>query len=319
MLNARLIVSMVSAGMMVLGAGVVSGQAYPNKSIRVVASPAGGGGDVVTRLIAQGISRPLGQSVIIDNRASGVMSEIVAKAPADGYTMLVSGGPLWITPLLQKAQYDPVKDFSPISLVSKTPLILVVHPLVPVNSVNELIALAKARQEQLNYAAGSTGAVQHLAAELFKAMAGVNLVNIPYKGAAPALNALIGGEVQVAFANPPAAMSFVKSGRLRAIAVASAEPSELAPGLPTVAASGLLGYEAASTLGIFAPAKTPATIINRLNQEIVRFLQLAETKEKFLNAGAEPIGSTPEQLAATVKSEMSRLGKVIKEAGIRAD
>ena len=193
------------------------------------------------------------------------------------------------------------------------------HPSLPVKSVKELIALAKARPGALNYSSASTGSSTHLAGELFKFMAGVNIVHVAYKGTAPQISALISGEVQLTIVEEGSVEPHVKSGRLRALAVTSAEPSALAPGLPTVAASGLPGYEATGMIGIWAPAKTPGAIINRLNQEILRFLNLPEVKERFLNGGEEIVGSSPEQLAATIKSDGAKWGKVIKEAGIRAD
>jgi tripartite-type tricarboxylate transporter receptor subunit TctC len=244
----------------------------------------------------------------------------VAKAQPDGYTVLLHGSGLWLLPFMREdVPWDSLRDFSPITLAISSSNLVVVNPSLPINSIKDLIAVAKARPGQLNDAGGQTGASTHLAAELFKAMAGVDIVRVPYKGVGPALNALIAGEVQLSFTNPGAATPHVKSGRLRALAVTSAQPSALLPGLPTVAASGLPGYEAVSIFGLFAPARTPAAIINRLNQESVRFLNLAQTREKFLNSGVETVGSSPEQLAATVKSEMARMGKVIRDRGIRAE
>ena len=319
MLRPLLIVSILAIGLVVLGAGAVRGQDYPTKPIRIVTGSAGGGQDFATRIIAQGISGSLGQPVIVDNRGgSGIIAaEIVAKAPPDGYTLLVAASPHWILPLLQdQVPYDPVKDFSPVTLALRLPNLIVVHPSLPANSVKELIALAKARPAALNYGSSGTGASTHLAAELFKAMAGVNLVRVPYKGGGPALNALLGGEVQVWFPNVAAAAPHVRSGKLRALAVTSTAPSALSPGLPTVAAS-LPGYEAVSMIGIFAQAKAPAAIINRINQEIVRVLNTAEVRERLLSTGVEPVGGSPKEFAAAVKSEMAKWGKVIRDAGIR--
>jgi tripartite-type tricarboxylate transporter receptor subunit TctC len=317
MLLSRSVLGMFSVGLMVLGAGVVSGQAYPNKPIRIVTAAVGGGSDFTSRLIAQGISVPLGQPVIVDNRSVGISApEIVAKALPDGHTLLF--GSFWIDTLLYKAPYDPVRDFSPITLATRSPNILVVHPSVPVKSVKELIALTKAKPGELNYGSGGPGSTPHLAGELFKAMAGVNIVHIPYKGSGAALLDVIGGQVQLMFATAASAMPQVKGGKLRALAVTSAQPSALAPGLPPVAGS-LPGYEATLILGMFAPAKTPGTIINRLNQEIVRVLNTAEAKEKFLNAAAEIVGSSPAELAGTMKAEMARWGKLIKDTGIKPD
>ncbi len=234
-------------------------------------------------------------------------------------TLLMYGPVVWLMPFMRdKVPWDPVKDFAPVTLATESPNILVIHPSLPVKSVPDLIALAKARPGQLNYGSGLTGASNHLAAELFMSLAHINMVRVVYKSTGPALNALIGGEVQVLF---PAAgggiAPHIRSGRLRALAVTSAEPSELAPGLPTVAASGVPGYESGIISALLAPAKTPAAIVNRLNQETVRVLNKPEIKERLLGAGFESIASSPEQLAAKIKSEMERLGKVIKQAGIR--
>ena len=305
----------------VTGTGVVCSQPYPNKPIRMVTSAAGGSADFAARLIAQGLTGELGQQVVVDNRGGSVSTSvgIVAKAPPDGYTLLLYASSLWIAPLLQPVSYDPIKDFSPITLAASSPYILVVHPSVPVTSVKELIALAKAKPGELNYGSSGLGTANHLAAELFNAMAGVNVVHVPYKGAGPALNALIGGQLQVMFPSAGSVTSHIKSGRLRALGVTSAEPSALAPGLPTVAAAGVPGYESLLMIGVFTPAGVPAALINRLNQEIVKALRKSDTREKLFNAGVETVGGTPAQLAASVKSEMARLGKVIKDAGIRAE
>ena len=311
---------MLSIGAMVLGPGVVSGQNYPNRTVRIVAAEPGGGEDFVARLIAQNISGGLGQIVIVENRPANLVGEFVARAPSDGYTLLVAAGILWVGPLLRTTPYDPVRDFSPIAILARSPNVLVVHPSLPVHSVRELIALARTAPGQLNYASGGAGTTPHLAAELFKGMAGgLDMVHIPYKGSGPALNDLVGGQVQLMFPNMAAVAPHVKSGRLRALAVTTAEPSPLIPGLPTVAASGLPGYESELTTGMFAPSKTPAEVINRLNQEIVGFLNTTETRERFFNFGLATVGSSPEQLADKMKSEMAKWGKLIKEAGIRAN
>ena len=319
MLGMRTVFSVFFIGMMVLGTGVVSGQTYPSKPIRIVTGSVGSSGDFTARLIAHGLSGPLGQQVIVENRAAGlILITTAAKAPPDGYTLLLYTNGLWITPLIENVPWDPVQDFLPIILTSRTPGIVVVHPSLPVKSVKELIALAKAKPGELNYAAAGVGGATHLSVELFKAMAGVDIAYIPYKGSGLAIIDLISGQVQLMFATAGSVTQHIKSGRLKALAVTSARPSELVPGLPTVAAGGVPGYESVSIFGAFAPARTPAPIINRLNQEILLLLNRAEVKEKFLNAGVETVGSSPEQFAATIKSEVARLGKVIKDAGIRA-
>jgi tripartite-type tricarboxylate transporter receptor subunit TctC len=210
-----------------------------------------------------------------------------------------------------------VRDFVPITWAAKAPNAVVVHPSLPVKSIGQLIALAKARPGELNYGSGGNGSSTHLAVELFKSMAGVDIVRVVFKGNAPAQNALFSGEVQLMIAPAGSLASHLNSARLRALAVTSAQPSPLLPGLPTMAASGLPGYESMQIYGVFAPAKTPASIVGRLNEEIVRVVQRPEVRDKFLAAGVEPVGSTPQELAATMKSEIVRIGKVIKDAGIR--
>lgn len=319
MLILRLVVRMLSIGCMVLSTAMGSAQDFPIKPIRIVTSPAGGGPDLVARLVGQGISNSWGQQVIVDNRPAGIIpGEIVFKASSDGYTLLAVGSTLWLAQFLQDdVPFDVVRDFSPITLAVTSPNILVVHPSLLVNSVQELIALAKRKPGELNYAAAGLGSPSHLAMELFKAMAGVNIVAISYRGSGPALSDLMGGHVQLGFFPAAAGAEYAKSGRLRALAVTSAKPSALFPGVPTVAAV-VPGYASEVVIGIFAPAKTPEPIVNRLNQEIVRVLNGPDVKEKLLSAGTETVGSSPGEFATALKSEMDRLGKVIKDAGIRA-
>ena len=299
---------------------VLWAQNYPVKAIRIVAAAAGGSSDFSARLIAQGISGPLGQPVVVENRGgTGVIAaQTVARSAPDGYTLLNYGSNVWLLPFLQgDLHYDPIRDFAPITLAIRSPNILVVHPSLPVKSVRELIALAKAYPGGLNYASGGDGSSNHLAGELFNSIAGVKLVRVPYKGVGPAISDLLSGHVQVMFATAGGTAQHIKSGRLRALAVTSLHQTALAPGLPTAAASGLPGYEATSIQAVFAPSGTPGPVIARLNQEIVRVLNQPEVKERLFNSGVEAVGSSPEELAATIKAEMSRLGKVIREAGIR--
>jgi tripartite-type tricarboxylate transporter receptor subunit TctC len=303
---------------MVLAAGMASAQDYPNKSIRIITTNIGGNSDFNARQVAQGISGPLGQPVIVDNRTAIQAAEAVSKAPPDGYALLVAGGALWLTPLMQKTPYD-VSDFAPISLIEILANIVIVHPSLPVKSIKDLITLAKARPGELNYGSGNTGGSSHLGVELFKSMAGVNIVRVVFKGSGPVIPALFSGEVQLTFADVGSVVPHMKSGRLRALAVTSAEPSALVPGLPPVAASGLPGFESVSYNGMFAPARTPDVVIRRLNQEIVRVLSRADVKEKFLSYGEEIVTSSPEQFTATIKSHVATWGKVIKDAGIKVD
>ena len=315
------IVPAFSASVALLIAGTAGSQDYPNKPIRIVTSAPGGGADFVARFVAQGLGGRLGQQVIVDNRGSGiVVGEIVAKAPGDGYTLVVTGPTFWFAPFLyDRLSWDPVKDFAPVSLATSAPNILVVHPSVAANTTRELIALARARPGELNYGSAGPGSTAHLAAELFKAMAGVNIVRINYKGSGQALNDLLGGQLQLMFAVDAQALPHIKSARLKALAITSAQPSELLPGLPTIAASGLPGYESVNIVGVLAPAKTPATIISRLSEEIARSLKRADWKEKFFSEGLEVVGSSPETFASAIKLEMARMSKVIKDAGIRAE
>ena len=291
-------------------------QDYPLKPIRIYTSNIGGSSDFLARLIAQGIAPSLGQSVVVENRGGIFAAEPVAKAPPDGYSLLLNAGTWYVATLLSKLPYDPLKDFSAITITSSTPNLLVVHPSLPVKSVKELVALAKAKPGELNYGAAGVGGAGHLSAELFKSMAGVNIVNIQYKGSGRSVPALVAGEIQLLFSDYVPLEAHIKSGRLKALAVTSAQPSELFPGMPTVAAV-VPGYVAISNTGLFAPAKTPAVIISKLNQEIVRVLKSPESKERILRTGSEVVASTPEELAAWMKGDMARLNKIITDAGIK--
>ena len=316
----RVVLWMLTVAMTTLGAGMISAQNYPTRPIRMIAPEPGGGNEVAGRIVAQGLSGRLGQQVIIDNRGAAggtIAAGIVTKAAPDGYTLLVYGSTIWLAPFLRKnVAYDPLKDFTPIALAAQAPFFIFVHASVPAKSVKELIALAKARPGELNYGSAGAGAATHLAAELFKSMAGVNFTRIAYKGSGPAANALAGGEVQLMFGSASLGMAQVKAGRLRVLAVTTAKPSALAPGLPTVASSGLPGYEVGSMVGIFGPARMPKPLVNRLSQEIGEVLKQPEVKEKFLSLAIEAVGTTPEQFTAILKADMAKWGKVIKDAGI---
>ena len=314
----RIVAGMLWVGLMVLGPGGVSGQTYPNKPIRIVAAPVGGNGDLTARIIAQGISGPLGQPVIVENKPISVLGEIVARALPDGYTLLLHGTGFWISPLLQDMHYDPVKDFVPVTLATSSPDVLAVNSSLPVNSVKELIALAKAKPGALNYGSTPSGTSTYLEGELFKSLAGVNIVRIGYQGTGPIGPALAAGELHLAFTSVSSLTPLLKSGKVKILAVASPLPSALVPGVPTVSAS-LPGFEPLSGNAIFVPAKTPASIVSRLNQEIVRFLSRADIKDKFFSMGAESIGSSAEQVAAMIKANVAMMGKVIKDAGIKSD
>ena len=302
-----------------LVAGGAEAQGFPTKPVRIVTGSAGSNSDFVARVTSQALTTVFKQQVIIENRPSGViLGEIVANAQADGYTLLVTGSSFWLQPFLTpKLPWDPVRDFTPVSLLASVPNLIVVHPGLGIKSVQELIAFAKAKPGVLNYASGSTGSTPHLGAELFKSMAGVNITRINYKGSAGAINDLVAGQVPVMFPTVSSVISHVQSGKIRALAVTSAQPTDLAPGLPTVAASGVPGYEFVSLTGMFAPAKLPKALLARLNQETLDVLKNPEVRKRFFTSGAEVVGSSPERFGTVVKEEIKRLGKVIQDAGIQ--
>ena len=318
MLTFRYIVFLSSVVIVVLVPASALAQNYPNKVIRIATAAVGSANDLVARIIAQELTRSLGQQVIVEKRG-GLAPEVVVRASPDGYTLLFYGSSVWLLPLMRNENYDPVVDLAPVTLAVNSPNVVVVYPSLPVKSIKELIALAKARPGELNYAAGTLGASPHLSTELFKAMAGINVVRVAYKGTGPSVLALIAGEVHMMVAGLGSVAPHMASGKLRALAVTSAERSKLTPELATVAASGVPGYEATSLIGMFAPAKTSTVIISRLQQEILRGLNRPEVKEMLLRNGIEAIGGSPEDFASTIKTDMAVLGKVIRDAGIRAD
>ncbi len=303
------------------GAASVCAQDYPNRVIKIITAAAGGGSDFIARVVAQGIAPSLGQQIIIENKGTGVLAgEAAVKAPPDGYTLTVQGGAFWIGPLLRKTVYDPVRDFAPVSLVVREVNILAVHPAVPVQSVKELIAYVKANPGKLNYSSPGVGSTTHLASELLKSMAGINIVHVPYQGNQPAISAMMGNEVQMAIFDAGLIAPQVKAGRLRALAVTSAEPTALAPGLPTMAASGLPGYESIGMTGLFAVGdKTPKAVITRLNQEIIKLLAKPEIKEQFLKSGVEMAGGTSEQFAEAIRADVAKIARLIKDIDLRVE
>ena len=299
-------------------------QPYPQKPIRLVAPFAPGGGtDILARLVGQKASEMLGQQLIVDNRggAGGTIgTDIAAKAPPDGYTLILVSASHAINPgLYQNLPYDSVSDFAPITQIATSPGILVVNPSLPVKSVKDLIALARAKPGQINYASAGSGTPPHLAGELFKVMAKIDMVHVPYKGNAPAFTDVIGGQVSLIFPTMPSAMPFIKSGKLRPIAVTSAKRSPVAPDIPTIAESGLPGYEATSWYGILAPARTPPQIVARLHEVLVSVIGAPDMKDKLAAQGLEPVGNTPQQFAAVIKSEIVKWTKVVKAAGAKPE
>ena len=316
MLKSHFAACAIGAGLAAFWAAPAYSQEYPTKAVRVITSPAGGGNDFVARLVARALTGPLGQQVVVDNRPTVLIADIVAKAPADGYTLLISGSAHWIGPLVDKVTYDPIRDFAPITLLDRAPAVLVIHPSLPATSVKQLIGVAKSRPGELNFAVGGPGSSNFMAAILFSHMAGVNVVRIPYKGSAPAMTSIMSGETQAMFASAGGVAPHIQSGRLRGLAVSGARPSPLAPRLPTVAASGLPGYESETLHAMLAPARTPPAIVSRVNQEVARYLQSGEAKDVFLKAGVDPAPSSPDELTAIMKGEMARMGKVLSAAGI---
>ena len=300
-----------------VAAGALHAQNFPNRLIRVVTTEVGGASDLATRIMAQALSVNLGQSAIVENR--GIIGvEIVSQATADGHVLLHYTSPLWIIPLFRaNTPWDPLRDFVPIALTVNSPNLLAVHPSLPVKTVPKLVALAKARPSALNYASSSSGSGNHLAAELFKSMTGTKIERIAFKGAGAAVNAVMGGQIDLMFPTAGSVTQIIKQGRLRALAVTSLEPSAIVPGLPTMAQAGVPGYESQSRTALFAPAKTPPAVIARIHAEVTRALNQAEVRERLFAAGLEVIASTPQEAVAVIKSEMARMGKLIDDAGLR--
>ena len=300
-------------------------QQYPTKPVRMIVPFApGGGADFVARVVGTKVTEQLGQQVIIDNRAGAAGSigaEIAAKSPPDGHTLLLgSAGPLTINPsLYAKLPYDAVRDFAPVSLVTMMPFVLVVHPTLPVKNVKELIALARSRPGQLNYATPGTGSTTHLANELLKSMARVDITHVPYKGVAPAATDLISGQVQMMSGDLSTLLPHVKSGRMRPLAVTSARRSSLVPEIPTVAESGLPGYEASGWFGVLAPAATPQAIVARLNAAIVKGVAGDDAKTRLGAFGGDIATGTPEQFASHIRAEGAKWGKLIKTLGLKGE
>jgi tripartite-type tricarboxylate transporter receptor subunit TctC len=304
-------------------AGAADGS-FPTKPIRFISPFApGGGNDTISRVLAQAMSRNIGQSVIVENRPGAntiIGMEIVAKAPPDGYTLIMTSSSLTINATLYpKLPYDSARAFAPVSLIASTPLIVVVHPSLPAKSIRELIGLAKAKPGELFYPVSGVGNISNLAGELFNLMAGVKLVSVPYKGAAPGLNDLLGGRVSVGFNSALATMPHIKSGRLRAMAVTGSSRMSGMPDVPTVAEAGMPGYEASTWYGVLAPAGTPGPIVQQLSVETARALKANEVRSPLLAQGLEVVGSTPEQFAAHIRAEMVKWAKVIKATGMKAD
>ncbi len=314
--------------LLALSAGIAhaqtAGVAYPVRPIRIVVPyPPGGFNDTLGRTLAAKFTEAWGQPSFVENKPGGntlIGCDYVAKSAPDGYTLLVVAFPFAVTPSLFKHMpYDTLKDFAPIILAASSPNLLVVNPQVPVKSVADLVALAKSKPDGLSYASTGNGSSNHISMELFKSLAGVQILHVPYKGSAPAVTDLLGGQVQVMFDNAPNVLPQVKAGRLRALATSGAKRTPLAPDLPTVAESGVPGYELEVWFGLVAPAGTPREIVEKLNAEVTTILAMPDVRERFLAQGVEPLGSTPAQFAEHIRAQMAKWGKVVREAGVKAE
>jgi len=308
-----------------LVAGVAHAQNYPVKAIRlVVPQPPGGGNDVIARMISQKLSVALKQQIAVDNRAGAgglIGADVAAHSPADGYTLLLGNvATLAIIPNVQKKMpYDALKDFAPVSLIASAPLLVVVHPSVPVHSIKQLVALARAKPGQLNYASNGVGSSTHLATEMFKMMTKTDLVHVPYKGLGPATTDLLSGQIQLMFSSAVAMMPHVQAKRLRAIAMTGAKRSTAIPDIPTVAESGVPDYESGSWYGILAPTGTPREIIDLLNREIVAAVRSADITDRLVAEAVIPVGNSPAEFAAHIQKEYTRIGNVIRSSGAKFD
>jgi tripartite-type tricarboxylate transporter receptor subunit TctC len=320
--------TMLKAGLsatMVMAAFAVHAAEWPDKPIRVILSvPAGATPDVTARLVFPGLSQQLGASLVADNRAGGggvIGAEIAAKSAPDGYTLFISSpGALTILPHMRKnIPYDTIRDFAPISLISIGPFVLMTHPSVPAKSIKELIALAKAQPGKLNYASAGNGVANHLAGELFKQMAGIDIVHVPYKGAPQAVTDVLAGHMNMMFNSVAPIVGYIKTGKIRVLGIASLQRSPQLPDVPTIHESGVPGFEAVNWFGMFAPAKTPRNIINRLNGALVQTIKTPEMQSQFIKLGADPIGSSVEEFTAFVKRDMEKYEKVVRISGAKVD
>ena len=324
-MSARICVAFCLIGLLLVSSDNAIGQAYPTKPVRmIVPFPAGGATDIVGRLIAQKLSESWGQQVIVDNRggAGGTIgSELAAKSPPDGYTILVGTSSTHaIAPsLYSRLGYDPVRDFAPVTLIANATILLAVHPSVPARNVRELVALAKRQPNALSFASSGNGGISHLIGEHFKSVAGIQMLHVPYKGDTPALVDLASGQVHLMFGTAVSFLPYVKSRRLNALAVTNPKRSPIVPDVPTVAESGLHGFEALQWFGILAPAGTPRELVSRLNGDIVKTLRLPDIRERMVALGAEVVGSSPEQFASFQKADAAKWAKVVKESGAKID
>jgi tripartite-type tricarboxylate transporter receptor subunit TctC len=302
----------------------MAAQAYPDRPIRVIVGvPAGGTPDVMARMVTTGMSRVLGQPLVMDNRAGAgglIGTETAAKAAPDGYTLLVSSpGPLAILPHMQKIAYDPQKDFTPLGLIASNPFLLIVHPSVPAKTVKDLLAIAKAQPGKLNYASAGNGAANHLAMELFRSMAAINLTHVPYKGAPQAVSDLLGGHINMMFNSIPPVLAHVKADRVRALGVGSARRAAQLPDVPTINEAGVPGFEAITWFGMLAPSGTPKPILERLSEAFAKVINSPETRALLETQGAEPGSANAAEFRALIRRDIARYANVVKTSGAKID
>jgi tripartite-type tricarboxylate transporter receptor subunit TctC len=312
---AALLASVVAAGVNAANAQ----DTYPSRPVRIVTSTPGGGNDFLARIVAPPLGNAIGQQVIVDNRPSRLVGGIAARSTPDGYTLVVGGSTMQYTPMMEKIDYNAITDFTPISLLERSPNVLVVSPALKVNTVNELVAMARAKPGVLNYGTGASGASLHLAGELFMLATNTKLARVPYKATGPAVLGLLTGEVQMVFATAGAVVPLLKDGKLKALGVTTAKPTLLVPGVPTVAQQGVPGFEVVTIGFILAPARTPQPIVRLLNQHIVKFMQQPDVKNRLEGGGSEALSSSPEELGRIMREDDARMRKLFKQLGISAE
>ena len=295
------------------------GQTYPAKPIRIITTEAGSGNDIAVRIMAPGLTAALGQQMIVDNRGIG-SAELAAKAPPDGYTLLSYGTSLWLTPLLRNnVTYDPIRDYAPITLTARAPGIIVVPVSLPAKSIPELIALARSKPGELNYGSAATGSLPHLAGELFKSMAGVDMVHVPYKGGGPMVTDALGGQIQVVLGDQANLMPHVQTGKLRALAVATTKRSANAPAIATIAESGLPGFDATAWQGLVGPVGMNPDVIKKINEAFNKVMTTPAVHDKLVAGGLEPMGGTPQQFGRFIDAEITKWTKIAKDVGVKAE